>query len=227
MDYSYNGLLLTNKRLKREETTVTHNFGSISTTFCLGGKWGKRENVIPFIWSPQTRKLNLGCWRPEYQLPLGGDGRWSGSLGSFLGLRKYSTSCWHDGYMDVHNRQNSPNWTRKICAFYCMLFENQGEHTTPDFSNSAACTLQNTGFFNTLSVIFISFMSLDFWVSSNQPTPGMPYNLPESFHLCCVGPNSHISVTKVFTLEHSRNPILRCIYCSHSPKIWPYYYFKN
>lgn len=53
---------------------------------------------------------------------------------------------------------------RSVCFIEkrSVVFENQVEHTTPDFSNSAVCTLQNIEFFNTLSVTFISFMPLDF-----------------------------------------------------------------
>lgn len=84
----------------------------------------------------------------------------------------------------------------KKCAFYCMLLKSDRRYNSRFLKLSAVCTLQNIEFFNTHSVIFISFMPLPFYVSPNKPTPGIRHSLCECFQPNCVGPNSHIMVTK-------------------------------
>lgn len=95
------------------------------------------------------------------------------------------------------------------------------ENTQLQISQTVQPALCRTLDFSILLVSFSFLLCLliSEFLPTSQPLACHPCNLPESFHLHCVGPNSHISVTKVFTLEHSRNPMLAFwdVFIAHTP----------
>lgn len=118
--YSYNGILLSNKKLQTDKTTTWMNLFMKSEA---QPDTKSTQYLIPFIWNSRTDKSNLE-WQKAEQCCLGLGKGWGltekGCTGAFWNDGNVLFPDCSGGCVCVWICQNSSNGTLKMCAFCCM-----------------------------------------------------------------------------------------------------------